>query len=290
MFDPHNRKIAIFLTITFLLTAAVYAVVIPAGTLGLMVVALMWAPGIAALVTQLITMRSVAGLGWRWSGTRYALISFLIPLLLCVVVYGLFWGVGLVPFTSVELVDTVAAASGRQLTLPIAILTTVIVIFPLSMLTALGEEIGWRGFLVPELAKRYSFGMTALISGVIWAIYHVPAILFTDYSSRAPLWYALIMFILMAISASFVFAWLRLKSGSLWTAVILHASHNLFIQSIFDPMTLDFGLTPYLTTEFGAGLAVAYTLLAIYTWTRRGEVEQVRTEDAPLNATPVLQR
>ena len=164
------------------------------------------------------------------------------------------------------------------MTLPLALLLTVVVGFPSSLLTATGEEIGWRGLLVPELAKRYNFSVTSLTSGIIWALFHYPAILFADYHSSAPLWYAMIMFTIMAIAASFAFAWLRLKSGSLWTAAILHASHNLFIQAIFDQLTLDFGLTPYLTTEFGVGLAAAYTLVAIYFWTRRGEVERVAGE------------
>jgi hypothetical protein len=58
-----------------------------------------------------------------------------------------------------------------------------------------------------------------------------------------------------------------------WTGVILHASHNLFIQEIFDPLTTDRGLTRYVTTEFGVGLALAYTVLAVYFWRRRGELE-----------------
>jgi hypothetical protein len=90
----------------------------------------------------------------------------------------------------------------------------------------------------------------------------------------------------MAIAASFVFAWLRLKSGSLWTAVILHASHNLFIQEIFDPLTKDRGITKYLTTEFGVGLALAYTLAAWYFWRRRGELPQ--TEEAATRFGPAV--
>ncbi len=268
------NKITLFLGITFLLTAAVYVPIVLSGTLqGPIVLALMWAPGVAELLTQWLSTRSVRGLGWRWGETRYQVISFLIPLLLCLVVYGLFWGVGLVPFTAAAMVEVVVEATGRQMSLPLALLATLVVIFPPTLFAALGEEIGWRGLLVPELAKRYRFTMTALVSGIIWAGFHVPAILFADYHSDAPVWYALIMFALMVIGASFVFAWLRLKSGSLWTAAILHASHNLFIQGIFDTMTLDFGLTPYLTTEFGAGLAVAYGLLAFYFWRRHGEVE-----------------
>jgi membrane protease YdiL (CAAX protease family) len=269
-----GNKITLFLVITLLLMALPYFQIIRTGTVqGFVVLALMWAPGIGALLTQLITTRSITGLGWRWGQGRYQLISFLIPLLLCLVVYGLSWGVGLVPFTAAEMVATVAAASGRTLSLPLALLATSVVSFPLSLMAALGEEIGWRGLLVPELAKRYRFTVTALVSGIIWVIFHYPAILFADYNSDAPLWYALTMFTLMALGASFVFAWLRLKSGSLWTAAILHASHNFFVQAIFDTMTLDFGLTPYLTTEFGAGLAIGYALLAFYFWRRRGEVE-----------------
>lgn len=268
------NRLSLFLSITFVLAAIAYIPIISTGTLGgLSTLALMWTPGVAALATQLITTRSVRGLGWRLGEGRYLLISFLLPLLVCIVVYGLLWGIGIIPFTAAEMVETVAEATGRTLSLPLALLATLLVTFPLSILSAMGEEIGWRGLLVPELATRYQFTLTALISGVIWAIYHYPAILFADYHSDAPLWYALIMFTLSVLSVSLILAWLRLKSGSVWTAVIFHASHNFFVQTIFDTLTLDFGLTPYLTTEFGAGLAIAYALLAFYFWSRRGEVE-----------------
>ena len=36
------------------------------------------------------------------------------------------------------------------------------------------EEIGWRGFLVPELAKFMSFTNVALTSGLIWSVCHWP--------------------------------------------------------------------------------------------------------------------
>lgn len=44
--------------------------------------------------------------------------------------------------------------------------------------TTLREEIGCRGFLVPELAKRFSFTATSVLSGAIWVLWHVPIILF----------------------------------------------------------------------------------------------------------------
>jgi uncharacterized protein len=271
-----SNKILTFLVITLLLTLWPYVAIIRTGTLqGTAVVALMWAPGLAALITQWITTRSVAGLGWRLGKARYLVTSFLLPLAACIVVYGLAWGVGLAPFTGAVLVETVAEVTGQTLSLPLAILATVVVIFLPSLFAALGEELGWRGLLLPELARRYPFTLAALSSAIIWAIYHYPLMLFADYHSGAPLWYVLAMFTVSVVALSVILAWLRLKSGSVWTAAILHASHNLFVQAVFDPLTLDFGLTPYITTEFGAGLAIVYALVAFYYWRRRGEVEQV---------------
>ncbi len=268
------NKILLFLGITLALVVLPYMQIVRTGTLqGPMVLALMWAPGIAAILTQLITTCSLLWMGWRLGQGRYLLTSFLIPLCVCIVVYGLLWGVGVIPFTAAVLRETVAEMTGQSLSLPLAVLATLVVIFPFGLFAALGEEIGWRGLLLPELAKRYHFTGGVLISAMIWALYHYPAILLADYHSRAPIWFGLPMFTLSIFGFSFVAAWLRLKSGSVWPAVLLHASHNFFVQSIFDPMTLDFGLTPYLTTEFGVGLAIAYTLVAFYFWQRRGEVE-----------------
>ncbi len=97
----------------------------------------------------------------------------------------------------------------------------------------LGEEIGRRGLLAPELAKLYSFTTTSVISGVVWAIWHYPVLLVGDYNNSGdPFWFGLICFTVLVIGISFALIWLRLKSGSLWTAVLLHTSHNIFIQAI----------------------------------------------------------
>lgn len=147
-----------------------------------------------------------------------------------------------------------------------------------SLSRALGEEIGWRGFLVPELAKTTNFTTTALISGIVWAIWHYPVLIFADYNAGTPTWYALSCFTVMVVSIAFVFAWLRLKSGSLWTGALLHASHNLYVQAIFTRLTGDTGKTAWYIDEFGAVLPAVAVCVAIYFWTRRGELPTVRNE------------
>ena len=77
----------------------------------------------------------------------------------------------------------------------------------------------------------------------------------------------------MVMASSFAFAWLRLRSGSLWPAAILHASHNLFIQAWLTPITGPHGrITPYAIDEFGFMLPLACIVVAVVFWRRRGEL------------------
>jgi len=159
-----------------------------------------------------------------------------------------------------------------------------------SVSTALGEEIGWRGFLVPEVSKNNNYTKTSLIVGFIWAFWHFPILIFADYNSGTPAWFGLTCFTVMVVSISFVFTWFRLKSGSLWTGVILHASHNLFIQRFFTPITNYNSHTKYYIDEFGIIVPGVCLIIAIYFWSRRGELTKVVVEEsiAPENGSVVL--
>jgi membrane protease YdiL (CAAX protease family) len=147
------------------------------------------------------------------------------------------------------------------------------------LLSATGEELGWRGFLVPTLARNMSFGRTAIVSGAIWAAWHVPLIVFADYNGGTPTWYSVLCFAVMVTSLGVPFAWLRLRSGSVWPAAILHASHNLFVQAFFDRVTVNTGPTRWLTSEFGAALAVTIAVTAWLFWRAR---DAVPSGEAPL--------
>jgi membrane protease YdiL (CAAX protease family) len=106
-----------------------------------------------------------------------------------------------------------------------------------------------------------------LISGVIWAAWHMPGIFLADLNDTGiPNVYAAAMFAVLIIALSFPFAWLRLKSGSLWPAVLLHAVHNQLIQGILDKLTGKTAVTPYITGEFGIGLALTGLVVAYVFW------------------------
>jgi hypothetical protein len=156
------------------------------------------------------------------------------------------------------------------------------VVFLRALPGTLGEELGWRGFLFPELQRATSFTTASLIGGGVWALFHLPLILFSDYNSAAPRAFAVTMFFISAIALTFVHNWFRARSGSVWPAVVLHASHNIFFLNVFDPLMARYPHTDYFVTEFGAGLMVVSVLMALYIWARRSELPaaapvQIRT-------------
>lgn len=279
--SPH--PIVVYLTFTFGLSAIFYALIVKAGHLGAgrgaYVGCLMWCPALGALLTCKYLGRDVASLGWKWGKSRYQLACYLIPLGYAMAIYSFVWLTGLAHFYNKEFVTAVAKdfwlgpmPHWETIALYFVFTSTISVIRDGA--TVLGEEIGWRGFLVPELAKRHGFAATALISGLIWAIWHWPILLFADYNPGTPVWYYLPLFTLLITAISFVWTWMRLKSGSIWPGVVLHAAHNTFIQMFFDPLTVDTRRTRYVAGEFGAALLVISIGMAWYCWSRRDEVHQ----------------
>jgi membrane protease YdiL (CAAX protease family) len=236
----------------------------------------MWSPALATFATKRIFGESFRDLPWKWGSARYGWLGYTIPILYTVPLYVIVWLSGLGAFNMSILPKTAADFGWRNfppgvtLTLFVLITATLGLIPKLSR--ALGEEIGWRGFLVPELAKVVRFPMVALISGLMWAVYHYPVLLFADYNAGGPPWYGLSCFTIMVVADSFILAWLALRAQSLWPAAIFHASHNLFIQSIFTPLTRDTGPTKYVIDEFGVGLVITITIGAMIVW-RAGKVE-----------------
>ena len=268
-----KAQIWTFLAVTFALTVVFSYPMIQAGNMylagGAYVMAIMWSPGIAALVTCLMFQRNLRGLGWRLGKVRYLVASYLIPLAAALIVYSTVWLTGLGGFRVSEYFGTTTAGNfgveHPSFGVSLAILLTGGLL--LRMILALGEEIGWRGFLLPRLAEVISPKRAAILSGVIWATYHLPGLLFLQYYSGTRL-QSVVCFSIMAVAASVIMAWLRMRSGSLWTAAVFHSAHNLAIQGIFNGLTEDTGPTDFFIDEFGIGMALVYSVAAIWFWRR----------------------
>jgi uncharacterized protein len=273
--EPRGRvwkKIAVFYALTLVFSNVFNAFVLFGGRMDagnlLYVTGAMWSPGLAALLTKRIFHEPISELPWKWGGARYAWLAYLIPLAYALPVYLVAWLTPLGGFLEPDFLKRTAEQFGWT-NLPPALVVGLFVVLTATLglvgktSRALGEEIGWRGFLVPELSKVAGFTGVGLISGLMWAAYHFPVLLFADYNKGAPAWYSLTCFTLMVVADSFILAWLTLRSKSLWPAAILHGSHNLFIQSIFTPLTRDTGPTKYVIDEFGVGLVITIAIAAL---------------------------
>ena len=227
----------------------------------------MWSPFVGILGTRLIfpdgrRRGSLSGLGWGWGKTRWQVTSWFLPALYVGLAHGAVWAFGLAGFTD--------AGPG---TIGLFVLKRMVMGLTVGAVLAFGEEVGWQGFLVPRLYKLAGFTRAALLRGIIWSVWHFPLIIGGVYGTTAtPLWYRLLCFTVTMTAVSFAFSWLRIKSGSLWTGVWMHAAHNIFIQSVYPGLTADGDHTMWFVDEFGAFSAAAAVIVAVFFWMKRREL------------------
>lgn len=274
------RQVITYVLLVFAFSSVFYFLILHGHRLGggggLYVLGIMWCPALAAAATLKSNHRPLTDLGWKWPAARYAALSWFVPLLYAAIAYIVVWSAGFGGFPNRDFMQSLVPRFGLGISPWATTLVYVLLQGTLGMIrsvsSALGEEIGWRGFLVPELFKKVGFTTTALISGVIWSCWHYPVLIWGDYNAGTPTWYGLTCFTVMVVAISFVFAWMRLKSGSLWTGALLHASHNLYVQSIFTPLTRNTGKAAWFIDEFGAILPIVSVAFAIYFWSKRKQL------------------
>ena len=133
----------------------------------------------------------------------------------------------------------------------------------INALFAFGEEVGWRGYLLRALSG-YSFFPRALLTGVIWGLWHAPLILLGhNYPSHPVL--GIFMMVVFCVGLSPLLQYLRLKSRSVIAVAIAHGTLNAFAGL---PLLCLDGYDELLTGVSGlAGfivLAVSNLLLFLY--------------------------
>lgn len=255
-----RSKVLLYLILVTIFSSVFYYLIISSQSLGTAVLPLMWSPAAAGLIALLVYDRSIRSVGWRPGKVKYIALAAIVPIIYWSVTYGVIWLFGWGGFIGY---------SGL-----IGLLTMAVSSLPTSILLALGEEIGWRGVLVPNLSKFTTFTLTALFSGVVWALWHYPLIVTGLYASTTNILFQLLCFTVGIIGVATMLAWFRLRSGSIWPAVLFHAVHNTLIDSVFQNATFGTNQTPYIGTEFGLGLALAGVILFFIFWSRRAALEE----------------
>jgi len=291
-----QRRIFIFIAIAYGISIALGLVIFSNGGLstgdgiGLLpraaalMAVMMFAPTVANIATRLITRE-----GWSnmllWPKLRrgwpFYLAGLILPAVATIVggaIYYLLFPSRFDPSMAYAL-DELGIVLIAEFANPWAFLITTSAYNILASMTAvplmLGEEFGWRAYLLPKLMPLGG-RKAVLLVGAIWAVWHWPAI-FMGYEYGFEYWGAPVvgplLFVVICFFPSAFLAWLTLRSGSVWPAAfghgVINASALLMVYFISGAPDLLIGPMPV-----GIIGSLGYALLALVILLRRGALAQ----------------
>jgi membrane protease YdiL (CAAX protease family) len=272
------KTIILFLILLTALSSIAYYAILKLNPTSIYVGALMMSPALAAFITLKIKKRPILSLPWSLKELKYLKLSYITPILYVTIAYVLIWLFGFGNLLNTENItqwsnELGLAESNQTLVLIVMIFLLLTVGVIKNLGSTLGEEIGWRGFLIFELRKVMSFKALAIVSGIIWALWHFP-IINLMYGGGDNLLLHLSAFTIMIIGISVILAYYTFKSNSLWPAAVYHSVHNIYIQKICTPLTISNDNTTFWIDEYGFMIPIVTTIFAVYFW-RKAEKENL---------------
>ena len=100
----------------------------------------------------------------------------------------------------------------------------------INMIPAVGEEIGWRGYMMPRLKERFGLLNGRLLGGIIWGVWHWPLMLLVGYEYGtnylgAPV-LGLVAFCVFCFAMNTLLDWLYERTGCIWAPALAHGAVN----------------------------------------------------------------
>jgi len=272
------KTIILFLILLSVLSSIPYYAILKLNPTSIYVGALMISPALAAFITLKIKKRPISSLPWSLKELKYLKLSYITPILYVSIAYALIWLFGFGDLINTERItqwsnELGIAESNQKLVIIVMVFLLLTVGVIKNLGSTLGEEIGWRGFLIFELRKVMSFKSLAIVSGIIWAVWHFPVINLI-YGRGENLLLHMGAFTIMIIGVSVILAYFTFKSNSLWPAALYHSIHNIYIQKICTPITITNDNTTFWIDEYGFMIPIITTIFAIYYW-RKAEKENL---------------
>lgn len=300
-----KKRLILFIVITIVITWIVFLLIpicgLTYGT-GLAVVitmAAMFVPALSSVLTRLITKEGFGNMYLRphFKGhvKEYLLVYFgpTVLLILSGVVYFLIFPGSFDP--ELTTLKGMVASSGKQgltaSTLLIVQVLIFVVIGPIvNIIPTMGEELGWRGYLLPKLRMFLSDRASLIITGAIWGIWHLPIIVMghnygTSYWGYPVL--GILTMIVFCVVLGIIEGYISIRLESVIPAAMIHSTVNagaalpiIFAKSGYNPL---FG--PAITGLIGGfPFIVLAVILLIKAGSKMtlGKNQAYRQEEGPL--------
>ena len=234
---------------------------------------LVWWVTVSSIVARLALREWIDDVSFRWggaAGTRAIAIASAMPLVVGFTAYGIAWSTGLARFKAPALPGAVLglhfASAESAFVRFCQCLGVMLVLGALANCKyAAGEEIGWRGYMLTRLVDS---GIRApiLISGLAWGLWHTPLILSGQYAAGPHPILSACLFVIGIVAAGYVFAWLRLSSGSIWPCIWGHGAWNAVVQGAFDRSTAGRSVRVGESGVLTAGMLVVFAVALYKLW------------------------
>lgn len=195
----------------------------------------MWGPGIAAIaVTLFIARQPFSTLRLNTLGPKryYFWAWFLAPLVAALTLAAtVLLGTGTFDSSFPMMREALAQSPQTQGLPSVEILVAMQLAFAatlapfINILFAMGEELGWRGFLLPKLLPLGEW-KALLLSGAIWGLWHAPATILHGHNFPAHPYLGVLVMTVGCMLLGVIFGWLYLKTKSPWAPALAHGAFN----------------------------------------------------------------
>jgi len=216
-----------------------------------------YAPFLAAIITNLIYNGRVGLWDWLKSVFKWR-IPFIWYLVGGVLINFLF--VALHIGLYILLGGRIVLAGGDPPWYSYLITFPIVVFLSFPFGSGLGEEAGWRGFALPKLLERYSPIMASIILGVLWGLWHIPALLMSSWDGSSQ---GLLLFVYV-IPLTIIMTWVYCKSkGSTIPVMLMHTGGNIYGSMLTSSLLMETVFVDSPGLDFTILKTIYYTVVAV---------------------------
>ncbi|MFA7540387.1 MAG: CPBP family intramembrane glutamic endopeptidase [Sphaerochaetaceae bacterium] len=232
-----KKQIIIYIVLSFLIAWILFLIIPLKGMVygeqrsTLLLTGAMFAPAISSILVRLITKEGFKNMllkpNFKGNIKTYLLIFFgpslliIVSAILYFLLFPTHFDTGLTLLQGAEVTPS---------TILLVSLLQVILVGPvINIVPTMGEELGWRGYLLPKLRTLFSDRLSIIISGIIWGLWHAPVIIMGhNYGTEYPgyPYVGILVMVVFCVALGIIEGYFTIKLNSVIPAAMVHSAMN----------------------------------------------------------------